>query len=60
MDGEQGARAVEVLRLPKTIPVHFNDYSVFASPLADFKDAMQRRGMVDRIVELERGASATV
>ncbi len=60
MDGRQGAELVAMLALPKSIPVHFDDYGVFASPLADFIGEMQRRGMSDRILELRRGASVTV
>lgn len=60
MDGRQGADTVELLNLPKVIPVHFDDYGVFASPLSEFVDEMKRRGSADRIVELERGASVRV
>jgi L-ascorbate metabolism protein UlaG (beta-lactamase superfamily) len=60
MDGEQGAEAVQRLGLPSVIPVHFDDYTVFASGLDDFKREMARQGIADRIVELERGASTTV
>jgi L-ascorbate metabolism protein UlaG (beta-lactamase superfamily) len=60
MDGRQGAELVAMLDLPRTIPIHFDDYGVFASPLADFIGEMQRRGMADRIIELQRGASVTV
>jgi L-ascorbate metabolism protein UlaG (beta-lactamase superfamily) len=60
MDGRQGAELAAMLALPKTFPVHFDDYGVFASPLADFIGEMQRRGMGDRIVELRRGASVTL
>ena len=60
MDGHQGAAAVEMLGLPRVIPVHFDDYGVFASPLADFEREMARRGWADRIVRLERGACTTV
>ena len=60
MDGRQGADAVETLRLPKMIPVHFNDYGVFASPLSDFVDEMKRRGIADRVIELDRGASVSI
>ncbi len=42
------------------IPVHFDDYGVFASPLPDFVGQMKRRGMGDRIIELDRGATATL
>lgn len=57
MDGVAGADAVELLGLPKAIPVHFDDYGVFASPLSDFKTEMSRRGMGDRVLEVRRGDS---
>ena len=60
MDGRQGADVVELLGLPRMIPVHFDDYGVFASPLSDFVEEMKRRGLGDRVIQLERGASATV
>ena len=36
MDARQGADLVELLRPALTVPVHFDDYSRFASPLGDF------------------------
>jgi L-ascorbate metabolism protein UlaG (beta-lactamase superfamily) len=60
MDGRQGTDAVDLLNLPRVIPVHFDDYGVFASPLSDFVDEMKRRGLADRIIELDRGSSVTV
>jgi L-ascorbate metabolism protein UlaG (beta-lactamase superfamily) len=60
MDGRQGADAVDLLNLPRVIPVHFDDYGVFASPLSDFVEEMKRRGLADRLIELDRGSSATV
>jgi L-ascorbate metabolism protein UlaG (beta-lactamase superfamily) len=60
MDAVQGADAVEVLGLPKMIPVHFDDYGVFASPLSDFKAEMKRRRLGDRVVELRRGESVQI
>jgi L-ascorbate metabolism protein UlaG (beta-lactamase superfamily) len=60
MDATQGADVVELLNLPRMIPVHFDDYGVFASPLADFSDEMKRRGIADRMIELERGASVSI
>lgn len=56
----QGAGLVQLIELPKLIPIHFDDYGVFASPLADFVREMRHRGLADRIIELERGASVTV
>jgi L-ascorbate metabolism protein UlaG (beta-lactamase superfamily) len=60
MDAQQGAGMVELLDLPRMIPVHFDDYGVFASPLSDFVDEMTRRGLGERVIELDRGASVTV
>jgi L-ascorbate metabolism protein UlaG (beta-lactamase superfamily) len=60
MDGRQGAEVVQLLQLPKVIPVHFDDYTVFASPRSDFVTAMADRGLGDRIVEVERGHTVTV
>ena len=60
MDGQQGSDTVELLNLPKVIPVHFDDYGVFASPLSDFVEEMKRRGLAERIVELDRGGAAVV
>ncbi len=55
MDGVGGAGAVEALGLPRVIPVHFDDYGVFASPLSDFTDEMARRNLGDRLMVLRRG-----
>ena len=55
MDGVLGAGAVEALGLAKVIPVHFDDYGVFASPLSEFRNEMTRRGMADRVIEIGRG-----
>jgi len=60
MDGRQGADVVELLDLPRMIPVHYDDYGVFASPLSDFVGQMERRGLGDRIIELERGSAVTL
>lgn len=60
MDGRQGAELAARLALPKAIPIHFDDYGVFASPLADFTREMQRRGLAERIIEVQRGASVTL
>jgi L-ascorbate metabolism protein UlaG (beta-lactamase superfamily) len=60
MDGIQGADTVELLDLPKVIPVHFDDYTVFASPLAHFTDEMKKRGLADRVIKVDRGETVTV
>ncbi|MEZ0338735.1 MBL fold metallo-hydrolase [Mycobacterium sp. pV006] len=60
MDGRQGTELTALLGLPKVIPVHYDDYGVFASPLSDFVTAMADRGLDDRIVEVDRGQTVTI
>jgi L-ascorbate metabolism protein UlaG (beta-lactamase superfamily) len=36
MDADQGAELVELLEPAVTVPVHYDDYTVFRSPLQDF------------------------
>jgi hypothetical protein len=48
------------LKLPKVIPVHFDDYTAFASPLADFRTELRRRGWGDRIIEIGRGETVSL
>lgn len=43
MDARQGTDLVELLGPAVTVPIHYDDYGVFRSPLADFLDEMRRR-----------------
>jgi L-ascorbate metabolism protein UlaG (beta-lactamase superfamily) len=59
MDGKQG---VEVLRLvnPGTaIPIHFDDYDVFKSSLADFQREVAAAGLEGKVHYLARGQQYT-
>jgi L-ascorbate metabolism protein UlaG (beta-lactamase superfamily) len=55
MDDKQGVEAIRIIRPAKAIPIHFNDYGVFKSPLADFKKAVREAGLEDRVVYLAHG-----
>ena len=55
MDAVQGADLMELLTPRMTIPVHFDDYSLFRSPLADFRAEVTRRGVLDQVRFVERG-----
>jgi L-ascorbate metabolism protein UlaG (beta-lactamase superfamily) len=55
MDGAAGAQLTELLNLPRVVPVHFDDYGVFASPLTDFVDELHRRGLGERLLVVDRG-----
>lgn len=54
MDAKQGVELVRLVRPDVTIPVHYDDYDVFLSPLSDFKKAMEEAGLGDKVVYLDR------
>jgi L-ascorbate metabolism protein UlaG (beta-lactamase superfamily) len=55
MDGRQGADLVELLRPRVTVPVHFDDYDRFASPLGDFVTAVADRRLPGELRTVQRG-----
>lgn len=55
MDGPQGADLVELVDPRAVVPVHYDDYGVFRSPLSDFTAEMHRRGHAGRLREVRRG-----
>ncbi|KAM3499042.1 hypothetical protein MY10362_007670 [Beauveria mimosiformis] len=55
MDGEQGRRLMQLMDPKITIPIHYDDYDVFLSSLADFKREVDEAGLQDRVVYLRRG-----
>lgn len=41
---------------PKTaMPIHYDDYDVFTSPLSDFQRAVEAAGLSDRVRYWSRG-----
>ena len=55
MDAEQGLKLVQLVRPDVTIPIHFDDYDAFLSPLSDFREAMTKAGLSEKVVYLDRG-----
>jgi L-ascorbate metabolism protein UlaG (beta-lactamase superfamily) len=55
MDAEQGVEAVRLVNPKKVIPIHYNDYEVFKSPLEDFKRAADAAGLAERMIYLSHG-----
>ena len=45
MDARQGADLLELIRPGSAVPIHYDDYGVFTSPLAAFQAETQRRGI---------------
>jgi L-ascorbate metabolism protein UlaG (beta-lactamase superfamily) len=55
MDARQGADLVELLAPPVTVPVHFDDYDRFRSPLGDFVSEVARRQLPGELRTVHRG-----
>ncbi len=55
MDDRQGVAAVKLIDPDTAIPIHYNDYDVFKSPLEDFKRAAETAGLQEKIVYLAHG-----
>ncbi|KAF2142252.1 uncharacterized protein K452DRAFT_271115 [Aplosporella prunicola CBS 121167] len=54
MDAKQGVDLIRLVRPDVTIPIHYDDYDVFLSPLEDFKKAVEEAGLNDKVVYLDR------
>jgi len=59
MDDQQGVEMMRIIQPEKAIPIHYNDYDVFKSPLEDFKRAIEEAGMSDRMIYLAHGEAYT-
>jgi L-ascorbate metabolism protein UlaG (beta-lactamase superfamily) len=55
MTGQQGVEAMKIIKPHTTIPIHYNDYTVFKSPLEDFAAAVKAAGLESRVVYLNHG-----
>ena len=55
MDADQGVEAMRIVDPKTAIPIHYNDYTVFKSPLEDFKKAITQAGLEDRVRYLAHG-----
>lgn len=55
MDADQGVEAIRIVQPRRVIPIHYNDYTVFKSPLEDFKKAAADAGFEDRVIYLGHG-----
>lgn len=55
MDAKQGVQAIEIIAPSTSIPIHYDDYTVFKSPLEDFKQAVTAAGLENKVKYLNRG-----
>jgi L-ascorbate metabolism protein UlaG (beta-lactamase superfamily) len=59
MDGKQGVQLMQMVAPQRAIPIHYNDYDVFTSPLADFQQEVQEAGLAERVHYLQHGDTYT-
>jgi L-ascorbate metabolism protein UlaG (beta-lactamase superfamily) len=59
MDAEQGVEVLQLVKPKRAIPIHYNDYDVFKSPLSDFQQAVEAAGLAHRIHYLSHGDTYT-
>jgi L-ascorbate metabolism protein UlaG (beta-lactamase superfamily) len=57
MDAKDGVQLLQIVQPRHAIPIHYNDYDVFKSPLADFAKEVKAAGWDDRITYLAHGAT---
>ncbi|HEX8804381.1 MAG TPA: MBL fold metallo-hydrolase [Acidimicrobiales bacterium] len=55
MDGRQGVRLLRLVRPRTAVPIHYDDYTVFRSPLSDFRAAAEAEGLETDVRYVERG-----
>jgi L-ascorbate metabolism protein UlaG (beta-lactamase superfamily) len=55
MDDRQGADLVELMEPSSVVPVHYDDYGVFHSPLSAFVAELRRRGQAGRLRTVVHG-----
>ena len=59
MDSKEGLEMFKIVNPRKAIPIHYNDYDVFKSPLEDFQKEIRDSGLEDRIAYLRHGETYT-
>jgi L-ascorbate metabolism protein UlaG (beta-lactamase superfamily) len=55
MDAAQGVELMRLVQPRLAIPIHYNDYDVFTSPLSDFEREVAAAGLRDRVHYLRHG-----
>jgi L-ascorbate metabolism protein UlaG (beta-lactamase superfamily) len=55
MDADQGVELLETLRPRLAVPIHYDDYEAFKSPIEDFRAAVEKAGLDDRVRYVGRG-----
>jgi L-ascorbate metabolism protein UlaG (beta-lactamase superfamily) len=59
MDAKQGLQAIRIIQPRAVLPIHYNDYTVFKSPVEDFLHAVEASGLDVDLHYLRHGESFT-
>jgi L-ascorbate metabolism protein UlaG (beta-lactamase superfamily) len=59
MDGKQGVQLMRIVAPRRAIPIHYNDYDVFTSPLTDFQQEVRAAGLEECVHYLSHGDTYT-
>ncbi|CED82252.1 Predicted Zn-dependent hydrolase (beta-lactamase superfamily) [Phaffia rhodozyma] len=57
MNAEQGVQLIKLIKPLLTLPIHYDDYDVFLSPLQDFKSEIQKAAEEESEIEAEKAGS---
>jgi L-ascorbate metabolism protein UlaG (beta-lactamase superfamily) len=57
MDGKDGVKLMQIVQPRHAIPIHYDDYDVFKSPLADFAREVKEAGLEPKVTYLAHGAT---
>jgi L-ascorbate metabolism protein UlaG (beta-lactamase superfamily) len=55
MDGKDGVRMLQLVAPRHAIPIHYDDYDVFKSPLSDFQREVADAGLTGKVTYLNHG-----
>lgn len=55
MDAAQGLELTRMIDADVTLPIHYNDYDAFKSPIEDYIKAVKEAGLEDKVFVLRHG-----
>lgn len=55
MDGKDGVQLMQIIQPRHAIPIHYDDYDVFKSPLSDFAKEVKAAGLEQQVTYLAHG-----
>lgn len=55
MDGKDGVQMLQIIAPQRAIPIHYNDYDVFKSPLSEFEKEVNAAGLQGKVTYLKHG-----